>query len=260
MDERLRINYFWLIAKKELEDKQAELRNKQRELQDLSEKHEIEKKIYKQRVKHLMFQNLDQLTELKKESQITLKNIEDENRINERELKQDLRSLKVAKKEQEMRHIEYLNALTKEKNKQQTKLRQDFERITNEIHQKYKNKMQNLRKEMVDKRKARIKQIQDKKDKDIEELTKKHEKKYNDIKNYYTEITNLNLDIIKQLQEALNDARKEDIDKNKQKMDQTEQNAKVVQPLHQANADVEKLKKKKKKHEEIKNELDSTQD
>jgi hypothetical protein len=38
-DERLRINYFWLISKKELEDKQAELRNKERELQDLSEKH-----------------------------------------------------------------------------------------------------------------------------------------------------------------------------------------------------------------------------
>jgi len=30
-DERLRINYFWLVAKKELEDKQAELRNKERE-------------------------------------------------------------------------------------------------------------------------------------------------------------------------------------------------------------------------------------
>lgn len=34
-DERLRINYFWLVAKKELEDKQAELRNKEREFQDL---------------------------------------------------------------------------------------------------------------------------------------------------------------------------------------------------------------------------------
>ena len=41
-DERLRINYFWLISKKELEDKQAELRNKERELQDLTEKHQIE--------------------------------------------------------------------------------------------------------------------------------------------------------------------------------------------------------------------------
>lgn len=38
-DERLRINYFWLISKKELEDKQAELRNKDREFQDLNEKH-----------------------------------------------------------------------------------------------------------------------------------------------------------------------------------------------------------------------------
>jgi len=30
-DERLRINYFWLVGKKELEDKQAEKRNKHRE-------------------------------------------------------------------------------------------------------------------------------------------------------------------------------------------------------------------------------------
>ena len=35
-DERLRINYFWLVAKKELEDKQAELRNKEREFNELS--------------------------------------------------------------------------------------------------------------------------------------------------------------------------------------------------------------------------------
>jgi len=54
-DERLRINYFWLISKKELEDKQAELRNKEREQQDLQEKHQIEIKIYKQRCKHLIF-------------------------------------------------------------------------------------------------------------------------------------------------------------------------------------------------------------
>jgi len=38
-DERLRINYFWLVGKKELEDKQAELRNKGREFADLEEKH-----------------------------------------------------------------------------------------------------------------------------------------------------------------------------------------------------------------------------
>lgn len=132
-DERLRINYFWLVGKKELEDKQAELRNKEREFQDLEEKHKIEIKIYKQRLKHLVFQNQDQLTQLKKDSQITLKNIEDEHRITERELKQDIRSLKVAKKEQEVRHQEYLNSLTKTYNQKNTDIRKEYERISNEI-------------------------------------------------------------------------------------------------------------------------------
>jgi len=132
-DERLRINYFWLVGKKELEDKQAELRNKEREFADLEEKHQIEIKIWKQRIKHLVFQNLDQLTQLKKDAQITLKNTEDEHRINERELKQDLRALKVQKKEQEMRQKEYLNALTKDKNKEMTSIRNEFERISKEI-------------------------------------------------------------------------------------------------------------------------------
>ena len=75
------------------------MRNKERELQDLREKHQIEIKVYKQRVKHLLFQNLDQLTELKKEAEVTLKNVEDDHRISERELKADRRALKVQQKE-----------------------------------------------------------------------------------------------------------------------------------------------------------------
>ena len=67
-DERIRISYFWMVGKKELEDKEAELRNRERESQDLKEKHQIEVKIYMQRLMHLMFQNTDQLTELKKEA------------------------------------------------------------------------------------------------------------------------------------------------------------------------------------------------
>ncbi len=63
---------------------------------------------------------MDQLTELKKEAEVTLKNAEDDHRIEQRELKQDVRSLKVQKKEQEVRHMEYLNTLTKDFNKRAT--------------------------------------------------------------------------------------------------------------------------------------------
>ena len=37
----------------------------------------------------------------------------------------------------------------------------------------------------------------------------KHEKKYSDIKDYYSEITNTNMDIIKQLKDDLADANAE---------------------------------------------------
>ena len=54
-----------------------------------------------------------------------------------------------------------------------------------------------LRNEMDTKRRAEVKAIQEKKDNEIQRITKKHEKKYSDIKQYYTDITNTNLDIIK---------------------------------------------------------------
>lgn len=36
------LNYFWIVEKKNLEDKRAELRNKERELQDIEEKHQVQ--------------------------------------------------------------------------------------------------------------------------------------------------------------------------------------------------------------------------
>jgi hypothetical protein len=116
----------------------------------------------------------------------------------------------VQKKEQEVRHQEYLNSLTRDSNKRATQLRGEFERIGNEISTKYKHKMLLLREEMEKKRKQAIIMIEAKKNHAIRDLTAKHAKKYADIKAYYQEITNTNLDIIKQLKDELSDARKED--------------------------------------------------
>jgi len=90
----------------------------------------------KQKIKHLSFQNLDKLTALKKEQQITLKNSEDEHRIEQRELKQDVRALKVAKKEQEVRQTEYINELVKSAQEEQSSIYKHYERISNEIQLK----------------------------------------------------------------------------------------------------------------------------
>lgn len=49
--ERDKVSTFWEISKKELEDRKAELRNKDREMEELEERHQVEIKVYKQKVR-----------------------------------------------------------------------------------------------------------------------------------------------------------------------------------------------------------------
>jgi hypothetical protein len=40
-----KINAFWEITKKDLEDRKAELRNKDREMEEMEERHQVEVKV-----------------------------------------------------------------------------------------------------------------------------------------------------------------------------------------------------------------------
>merc|ERR1711998_354327 len=71
--QREKLNYFWIVEKKNLEDKKSELRNKEREIQDLEEKHQVKIKIYKQRMKHLLYEFQNELTLKKTGAEMALK-------------------------------------------------------------------------------------------------------------------------------------------------------------------------------------------
>ena len=75
-----------------------------------------------------------------------------------------MRSLKVTNKEQECRQKEYSNAIYRDKLKAQTKIRQDFERLSSEIHSNFQYKMKSLRTEKENLRKEETKMIRERKD------------------------------------------------------------------------------------------------
>lgn len=79
---------------------------------------------------------------------MTLKQLEDEHRTKERELKTDNRTLKVQIKEQELSQMDYIFAIKSEYDRRSTALRQDYERTANDIKKKYDLRMANLRQEM----------------------------------------------------------------------------------------------------------------
>lgn len=83
--ERDKVNTFWDITKKQLEESKATIRNKERELEETEERHQVEIKVsylyvskcsqlssaniqvYKQKVKHLLYEHQNNITELKRD-------------------------------------------------------------------------------------------------------------------------------------------------------------------------------------------------
>ncbi|GAB9465320.1 hypothetical protein Gpo141_00002731 [Globisporangium polare] len=255
--QREKINYFWIVEKKNFEDRKAELRNKERERQDLEEKHQVEIKVYKQRVKHLLYEHQNAITELKKDMEKSLKLSQDDYRDNERELKSDKRRLKFDLKEIELSHEDYLKSLKQEQDRRITILRQEFERHAKELQQKYERKRKAFRDELEAKRKLDTQKIEERKNLHIAHLMTAHEKAFGEIKNYYNDITHNNLDLIKSLKEEVSEMKKKEAQDEKLMFEISQENKRMSEPLKRALQDVEKLRKNIKVYHDEKLDLRS---
>lgn len=125
-----KLNYFWIVQKKKIEDLKAALRNKEREEQDIEEKHQVEIKVrllftppraaiqcsstpqvYKQRIKHLLFEHQNETTVKKTDVQVSMKIAQGDHRTSEGELKKDRRALKQELKEMQIAHDDHMRGL-----------------------------------------------------------------------------------------------------------------------------------------------------
>ncbi|KAB0405033.1 hypothetical protein E2I00_013566, partial [Balaenoptera physalus] len=197
--ERDKIHTFWEITRRQLEEKKAELRNKDREMEEAEERHQVEIKVYKQKVKHLLYEHQNSLMEMKAEGTVVMKLAQKEHRVQEGTLCRDVRALKVGLKEQELASEVAVKNLRLKHAEEITKIRKDFERQVREIEAKYDKKVRMLRDELDLRRKTEIHEVEERKNGQISMLMQRHEEAFTDIRNYYNEITLNNLALINSL-------------------------------------------------------------
>lgn len=255
--ERDKVTTFWEITKRQHEEKKAELRNKDREMEEAEERHQVEIKVYKQKVKHLLYEHQNNIAEQKAESAVQLKLAQDEHQSNEQDLRKNKRSLKVELKEQELSHEDVVKNLKRGHDEHVTKLRQDFERQVKEIESKYDKKMKALREELELRRKTEIHEIEERKNGQINTLMKNHEKAFSDIKNYYNDITLNNLALINSLKEQVEEMKKKEERMEKQLNEIMAENKRLTEPLQKAREEVEELRKQLANYEKDKASLAS---
>uniref|UniRef100_A0A8C3BWG6 Dynein regulatory complex subunit 4 n=2 Tax=Anatinae TaxID=2068716 RepID=A0A8C3BWG6_CAIMO len=242
--ERDKIHTFWEITRRQLEEKKAELRNKDREMEEAEERHQVEIKVYKQKVKHLLYEHQENLTELKAEGTVSMRRAQKDHWAQEMELRKDMRSLKVELKEQELANEVVVKNMRLKQEEEITWLCNDFERQVKEIEAKYNKKMQMLRDELDLRRKTEIHEVEERKNNQISELMKNHEKAFSEIKNYYNDITLKNLALINLLKEQMEERKKRENQLEKEKADLLLHKKQQQETLQQTQEQVFEMQKK----------------
>ncbi|XP_005052290.1 PREDICTED: growth arrest-specific protein 8 isoform X1 [Ficedula albicollis] len=239
-----KIQSYWEITRRELEEKKAELRNRDREMEEAEERHQLEIKVYKQKVKHLLHEQQENLTELKAEGVLSLRRAQKDHWDQERELWKEKRALNVKLKEQELANEAAVTNLCLKHEEEMSRLRSDFELQTKEMEAKYSRKMQALRDEMDLRRKTEIHELEERKNTQISELLGNHEGAFGAIKNYYNDITAKNLTLINLLKEQVEELKKKEAVLEKEKAEVQLQNKELTEPLQEARELVAELQKK----------------
>uniref|UniRef100_A0A8D2PZE2 Dynein regulatory complex subunit 4 n=1 Tax=Zosterops lateralis melanops TaxID=1220523 RepID=A0A8D2PZE2_ZOSLA len=239
-----RIQSYWEITRQELEEKKTELRNRDREMEEAEERHQLEIKVYKQKVKHLLHEQQENLTELKAEGVLSLSRAQKDHWDQEKELWKEKCSLNTRLKEQEMANEAAITNLSLKHEEEMARLRSDFQLQTKEMEAKYTKKMQALRDEMDLRRKTEIHELEERKNTQISELMGNHEGAFGAIKNYYNDISAKNLTLINLLKEQVEDLKKREAVLEKEKADVLLQNKELREPLQEAQEKVAELQKK----------------
>merc|ERR1712002_994335 len=241
--ERDKIHTFWEITRRQLEERKAELRNKDREMEEAEERHQVEIKVYKQKAKQLLYEHHNASAELRMNSNLALKKNAEELADHEKVLRDEKTNLKVELRTLQLSHQDQVKELVKKQDIEITDLRENFERRSNEIVQKFEKKMKEEREILELRRRTEIHEIEDRKNGQIHALMKNHEKSFSVIKNYYNDITLNNLALINSLKEQIEEMKKKDERMEKEMAEIQLQNKRLIEPLQKAREEVEELRR-----------------
>ncbi|RZF45031.1 hypothetical protein LSTR_LSTR001992 [Laodelphax striatellus] len=250
--ERDKLRIYWEITRQQLEENRAALRNKNRAIEEAEENHQEEIKILKQKVKHLMYEHHSNLSELKAEQMVTLKLAEEAHSEQEVEHLEDKKSLKSQLSELKLAHNEELKDLRLKHNEEINEIRIDFAHQIDTLEMKSDERLTACRNQLTLNKKLELSELEERKNRQIDQLVTNHQEAFKELKSYYSDITLNNLSLITTLKEQMSDMKKTEDKMEKRLHELTAENKRLIQPLQVARDQVVDLQHQLQSYEKDK--------
>ncbi|XP_010769151.1 growth arrest-specific protein 8-like [Notothenia coriiceps] len=154
--ERDKIHSFWKITERQLQEVKAELKNFDKDIEEDEGRHQVEIKVYKQKMKHLLCEHQNTISELRADALVSTQAGQKEQGQLEAQLHKDMKAIMVDKQahdnENLVKELDLTNA------EEIAEIRDSLEKKLAGIQAKYEKKMDSLPLELYNMRKQETSQ------------------------------------------------------------------------------------------------------
>lgn len=229
--EKDMVNQFYEITKNEVKQIEAELDNKDREMEMLERDHRVHIKVHEQKVQNLEYEHKESRRQVQESAEMSVQKEREVHSDSVQDMNKEKLHLKGELRKQQLENEEDVKMMRQNFAKGLQKLRDLFENQHRQLQEQYEKQVEQLKIDLELNRKVEIHEIEERKNQHINDLLLNHQEAFDEIKNYYNDITHDNLQLIKSLKDDIHEMRERE-KKNKQKMAfLTQDNKDLSEPL-----------------------------
>eukprot|EP00761_Pharyngomonas_kirbyi_P014242 gb/GECH01014272.1/.p1 GENE.gb/GECH01014272.1/~~gb/GECH01014272.1/.p1 ORF type:complete len:482 (+),score=122.72 gb/GECH01014272.1/:1-1446(+) len=195
--ERDQVAEYWRVAKEELGKLENEDKTADRDMETSEQRHQVEMRIYKQKVRHLVYEHKLAMERLRNAGQDSMENQNQEFGSREDQLSQIKQQIRDRIQTEEEGQEERVQQLRRQHESSIAKTKQQYEDKLAELERMYEQRVASLKEELELRRKAEIHDIEERKNEHIKQLMQRHREAFQRIKAYYNDTTTSNLMMIR---------------------------------------------------------------
>ncbi|XP_034672109.1 dynein regulatory complex subunit 4-like [Drosophila subobscura] len=242
--ERDKIRTFWETTRQQMDETRYELQQKDKDIEATQDMADIDTKHVLQQMKHLKFENHIKMGEVRAEAMTQLKLAQEHHVLQQTELRKDKRQLRrILRERMEVAEMQF-RQLETDFNEKLLDQQLTFERERKDVEMLHEEKMKQQKSKLDLFYATQMFEVEERKNQQIRNLQDHHDGAFNEMKNYYNDITLNNLALIGSMKEQLEQLRKQTERSDRIAADTALENKRLREPLELANIQLIEYRRK----------------
>lgn len=254
--ERDKIRALWEISRRNLEEKEAELRNSVREKDEAAERHRVEISVYKQKLKHVLSEQQDAVVDARTDGVSSSSLLQKRNAESELGLRGEVRELREDSREKELQEHSATKRLRLKQQEELMKLSYEYERRMQEMETRFHQRMRTLMETEEKKRRAAVRAVEERMRSRLESLQEENDRVLRKAEEYFSRLQENQREELNRWKEKLKKLQQQKLRLLKESSAAQQEKRRLQGALQEAQQKLPELHRRLQEHQHSKEQLE----